>query len=203
MSGSTTRSLPALGLDRQRATELRKRYQQYRLGQAQAFLHLIPRDGVRPLYAKAREWAVGREQHDAREPMAALLAYLLDTLPLPPFDVWLTDFEGNRFEHTVALSRVPSSGFDAPPAEVDRRTVRHRTRRWSARLELSRDGSRWRGCIAFAAAGADTVESSRAEPQDAFRTTDIFVERDPRVIRNRFREYHEETLRGFLRSVLP
>ena len=196
-------SVLASGLDRQRATELRNRYQQYRLREAQAFLHLIPRAGVRPLYGAAREWAKTRGQHDSREPMAALIAYVLETLPLPPFDIWLGDFEGNRFEHTVVRSRHPSSGTVARPTAVDRRLVRHRTRRWSASLELSRDGSRWRGCIAFESARADAQPESRADSKDAFRTADIFVEQDPRVIRDRFREYREETLRGFLRSVLP
>ena len=134
---------------------------------------------------------------------AALLAYVLDTLPLPPFEVWLQDFGRNRFEHAVMGARHVARDATSRPVPVDRRLVRHRTRRWSARLELTQDGARWRGCIAFEMARGASPAPPERETPDAFRTTEIFVENNPRVIRDRFRSYHEETLRGFLRSVLP
>ena len=186
-------------LDRVQATELRRRYKEYQLREAQAFLHLIPREGVRPLYGAAREWAKGLERHDPQEPMTALLGYVLQRLPLPPFEVWMGDLEANRYEHVVTHGLHPASGTTLPPTPVERRSLRHRSRHWNARLELFKDGPRWRGFIAFQS-GRRTAPSAQPE---SFRTANIFVEHDPDAIRDRFRDYHEETLRGFLRSVLP
>ena len=152
--------------------------------------------------------------------MAALLAYVLTVLPLPPFSVWLEDYRAHRFEHTLVRLHHPTQGVKVPPVAAEHRTVRHRSRRWNARLELFKDGGRWRGYIAFdssrgvsAPRSADQhseegsadrkTRASAGAPSDSLRTANIFVDRDPAVIRARFRQYHEETLRGFLRSVLP
>ena len=181
---------------RAQASDLRRRYQEYCTREAEAFVRLIPRAGIRPLYGAAREWAKDRELHDTRDPMSALLAYLLSVLPLPPFEVWLADREANRFDHVVAWEGRPAGAEASPAATADRRIVRHRRRSWDARLRLFREGTRWRGYIAF--------EPNRALGGPvSFRTANIFLDRDPSAIRDRFREYHDETLRGFLRSVLP
>ena len=199
---------PVRRMDRARATELRRAYGEYRRQEAQAFLRLIPRESVRPLYGAAREWAKERERHDTRDPMASLLAYVLHVLPLPPFDVWLADYEAHRFEHTLARARHPVPDGECGPVAAEHRTVRHRSRRWNAQLALFKDGGRWRGYIAFESllgsvrARSEAAAGQRMRPE-SFRTANIFVDRDPAIIRTRFREYHDETLRGFLRSVLP
>ncbi len=194
--GEWTAPLEAAG--RARASELRRLYRAYRLRESQAFLRLIPREGIRPLYGAARAWAKEREIHDGRDPMSALLAYVLEILPLPPFEVWVRDREANRFDHLVARATQPAPVRVSRPATVDRRTFRHRRRRWAARLKLFRAGGGWRGYIAF-----QPDREATAGGTGNLRTTDIFVDADPSAIRDRFREYRDDTLRGFLRSVLP
>lgn len=195
--GDSRSAVVPLG-ERARAGELKRMYRSYRLREAQAFLRLIPREGVRPLYGAARAWGMERETHDGRDPMTTLLAFVLEFLPLPPFEIWLEDREANRFDHIIARAAQPVPREGDRPATADRRTFRHRRRRWAARLQLFRAGAGWRGYIAFHPERVTTG----ARP-NAFRTTDIFVDTDPSAIRDRFREYREETLRGFLRSVLP
>ena len=186
-------------LGRREATHLIRRYHEYCRREANAFLHVVPRDGVRPLYAAAREWAKETGRHDPREPMAALVAYVIHRLPLPPFEAWLEDLELHPLEHAVSRSTRAAFEEQSGPTSVECRDLRHRSRAWHASLELFRDGPRWRGYIAFRAQRARHRESEA----ESFRTANIFVESDPDSIRDRFRGYHDETLRGFLRSVLP
>lgn len=159
-------------------------------------LHLIPREGIRPLYAEAREWARREGVHDGGTPMDSLLRYLLATLPLPPFEVWQEDVRRNGFEYAIRACSAPDAEERAREVTVDSRTFRHYRRPWSAGLHVYRDGRGWRGYISFAPIDDRT-------PSGPVRTANIFVDTDPAAIRNRFRSYRENMLTGLLRSALP
>jgi len=161
-----------------------------------AFLHLIPREGIRPLYAEARAWARREGIHNGRDPMDSLLRYLLRTLPLPPFEVWQNDVRTRRFEYAVRACSAPDAEERAQEVSVDSRTFHHYRRPWSAGLHVYRDGRGWRGFISFAPTGRDNAQA-------AVRTANIFVDSDPIAIRKRFRSYRETMLTGLLRSALP
>lgn len=180
-------------------SELRGRYEAYRLRQARALASILPTEAVRPLYARAREWSKtlggskprAEQEHD---PLALFILYLQELLPLPPLEVWLEDrvhhFQAHleeEFESAQAHQR-PS-----PPVTVESRGVVLDRQRWTAVLNLfCRDGA-WRGFIAF----------QTANEAEALRTTDIFREENPEEIRGRFLAFHDQTLQAFLRSVLP
>lgn len=171
---------------------LRRLYAEYRRRQASALLGLLSRETIRPLYARAREWASARGVHDGKDPLATLLRYCQEILPLPPFDVWVRD----RRENPVAHLREESGWLqgEAPEAvTVEVRSVRLGEERWTASLRLfHRDGA-WRGYISFRdVSGNRTV-----------RTADIFREEEPGEIRRRFLSFRPDTLQAFLRSTLP
>lgn len=173
--------------------ELRLRYRAYRARQAQALVSLLPRTAIRPLYARARTWAAGAGIEMGKDPLATLLLYLQDLLPLPPFDIWLKD----RSEHLAAhleeeFTSAPAQRRLAPPVMVESRPVLVGDEQWRANLNLFRRDDVWRGFISFRPLGEGP----------GVRTGDIFREEDPEEIRKRFLSFHPRTLHAFLRSIL-
>jgi hypothetical protein len=172
---------------------LKTRYRAYRSRQAQALVSFLPRDAVRPLYARARAWAGEAGVPVGKDPLATLLLFVQDLLPLPPFEVWLAD----RSEHLEAhleeeFTSAPAHRRVSPPVTVESRAVRLGDSQWRASLNLFRRDEIWRGFISFRPVGDGP----------GVRTADIFREDDPEEIRNRFLSYQPHTLRAFLRSVL-
>ncbi len=178
---------------------MRDRYEAYCRRQARALASILPTEAVRPLYARAREWSrtaadPTRAVEQEKDPLALLVLYLRELLPLPPMDVWLKDrirhFQAHLEEEfeSAQAHRRPS-----PPVTVESRSVILGPGRWTATLNLFRRDEAWRGFIAFHPVGGG----------DALRTTDIFREEDPEEIKGRFLAFHDGTLQAFLRSVLP
>ena len=172
---------------------LKSRYRAYRSRQAQALVSFLPHEAIRPLYARARAWAgevgVGVE----KDPLATLLLFVQNLLPLPPFEVWLED----RSEHLEAhleeeFTSAPAHRRVSPPVTVESRAVSLGETHWRASLNLFRRDEAWRGFISFRPVGEGP----------GVRTADIFREEDPEEIRDRFLSYQPHTLQAFLRSVL-
>lgn len=171
----------------------RRAYRAYRRRQAAELLEVMPDEAVRPLYRRARRWAVERDRHDAKDPMRTLLAYCESLLPLPPFDVWLRDASGRSEAHLDELDRSrPSLENDAPLA-LEVRSFTAGDREWRATLNLYRKAGAWRGFVGFRSAGRG----------GSFRTAEIFREPGPRDVVARFRNLDDASLRAFLRSVRP
>lgn len=179
--------------ERWNESDLRRHYGDYCTRQASALLSLIPQEGVRPLYARAREWAAATGAHESKDPMRTLVRYCKEILPLPPYSVWLEDFHRNRMEH-LQESTEPSLGTAAPePLTIDVRSLAYSDCDWDAGLVLFQRDGRWRGYISF---------QESPGPRRA-RTADIFLDGDPEEIRDRFRTFRIDTLQAFLRSALP
>jgi len=125
--------------------------------------------------------------------MAALVAHCETLLPLPPFEVWLEDVQGNPDAHVDDgddSAVAPTS--EAPLTQVSR-AFAHAGRRWTAHLRSYRDESGWRGFIAF-----EDALSTRVH-----RTASIFRETCAEDVRERFAGFESSTLVAFLRSALP
>lgn len=167
----------------------RARYDAYRRQQAIRLLSLLPEGAVRPLYRRAREWAGVEGRVD--DPLAILLDFCGEILPLPPFRVWLDDI---RAHPTAYLDDVPGATEATGPVTVEVRSFRVADREWHASLNVRPDGEVWRGHITF-----HTGEGgSSLHP-----TGEIFREDAAATVRTRFLDFDEHTLRAFLRSALP
>ena len=70
---------------------LKGRYEEYCRQQVFLLLEIVPREAVRPLYRRARTWAIERGIHESKDPMSTLRLFCREVLPLPPFEVWLMD----------------------------------------------------------------------------------------------------------------
>jgi hypothetical protein len=173
---------------------LEDRYRDYRKRQAGLLASLLPKEAVRPTYAQAREWSKKMGLGGGKDPLATLLHYLEELLPLPPFEVWLADRSQNMDEHLQEEFKPGLTQTSPnPPVSVESRGMVMGGRKWRASLNLFRREDIWRGFIAF-------------RPLDGVggvRTADIFREEDPEEIRQRFLSFHSQTLQAFLRSVLP
>ena len=173
---------------------LEVRYQEYRRRQAGAVASLIPKEAVRPLYGRARDWAEGLGLERGKDPLATFLLYLEELLPLPPFEIWLEDRTRNLDAHLQEeFDPGQPHSRTTPPVTVESRGFKMEGRHWRASLNLFRREEAWRGFIAFRA----------LDGLGGVRTGDIFREDDPDEIRERFLSYHAQTLQAFLRSVLP
>ncbi len=174
--------------------DLGSRYDEYCRRQAKGLVSILPKEAIRPLYARAREWGRKTGNEVEKDPLATFLLFLEELIPLPPRDVW----EADRTEHLRAhvkeeFDSPPAHRLSSPPVTVESRGMEMEGERWRATLNLFRRDEAWRGFIVFNPIGeAETV-----------RTTDIFREEDPDEIRNRFLGFHNQTLQAFLRSVLP
>jgi hypothetical protein len=188
MAWSDLSALPGAG------EGLRELYEAYRRREALALLSLLPREAVRPLYRVARERSVPGDGASADDPVALLVDYVeRELLPLPPFPVWLSDFQANRAAHLAGIDAAPVGADPLAPVAVEVRSLRHLGTDWYAALHLFRRDSIWWGFIRFTGA-AELTE---------VRTADIFREEDPEAIRDRFRSFGPDALRAFLRSSLP
>lgn len=172
---------------------LRRQYQEYCERQAEGLARLVPKESLRSLYRTARAWAAARGLHENKDPMATLVRYCRELLPLPPFECWFEDYERNRIAHLQYVSEGPVSAREVEPVVVDAREVRLGGETWTAGLSLFPDGEVWRGFIGF----------SRGPSNRAVRTANVFCEEDPENVRDRFTDLTVHTLRAFLRSTLP
>lgn len=187
-AGSDLATLPGAG------EGLRQLYEAYRRREASALLSLLPREAVRPLYRRARERMVPDAVASTDDPVALLVAYVeQELLPLPPFAVWLRDFQAHRAAHLEGIDAAPAGPDPASPVAVEVRSIHHANVDWYAALHLFRRDGVWWGFIRFTGAG---------QPSEV-RSADIFREEDPEAIRERFRSFGLDALRAFLRSSLP
>lgn len=173
--------------------QLRRLYQGYCRRQITSLLSLVPRSAVRSLYRAARRWAVERELHEGKDPLATLVMYCEMVLPLPPFPVWLEDFHRYREAHVAELATAPEGVEESGPVTMEVRSLEVDGRRWYAALSVFRRDGVWRGYVTFRAEASQT----------SVRTADIFRCQELPEIRDRFREFDAATLRAFLRSTLP
>jgi hypothetical protein len=127
------------------------------------------------------------------DPLAALLKYCEELLPLPPFEVWREDVARNPEAHLRDLDDSPDAPTAMAPATLEARTVDHAGATWIAHLRSFRDSDAWRGHIAFEQRPSGTVH----------RTALIFREAGPAELRERFLSFETDTLQAFLRSALP
>ena len=153
-------------------------------------MHLMPRDAVRPMVRAAR--AAGFDVA-GEESLDLLTRFCESLLPLPPFLVWEADRLENPDAHLIDLDDAPGAPTAQAPATVEVRPVSYRGEPWLAHLMSFRDGSGWRGFIAFR-----EVDSGRVH-----RTAMIFQEADPSDLRDRFNAFENASLEAFLRSTLP
>lgn len=179
---------------------LRARYRAYCAQQAAALPGLLPREGVRELYRRARAGVGG----PVEDPLALLVAYCRTILPLPPFEVWLEDYLRDRSAYAEALESVGAPGRDAP-VTVELRRLEYEGRGWFAGLSLFRESSGWRGFIAFhpEEPASDGPPPDRVPARSLARTGDIFRGDSSDAVRDRFRSFTPDTLQAFLRSALP
>lgn len=185
-----------LGTPTAEAAELHVRYGSYRRRQASRLLQILPREAVRPLYRRAREGARARDASEdaaADDPLALLVGFCEELLPLPPFDVWCEDLRRNPDAHLTDLDESADSPTADAPATMATQDVEYAGARWVARLRAFRDAGLWRGYIAFEEGGRGRVH----------RTTTVFCERDPGELRRRFLSFEPAALEAFLRSALP
>lgn len=196
MPGIADRSRPVPeGASRSRpgSALLEDRYEAYRAREAANLLSLLPREGIRPVYRAAREWATSRGVHDPDDPMATLLLYCRDQLlPLPPFEVWVEDLRTHPEPHAAGASAGPGWGGGSERL-LESRRLEGRGGSWRVCLHVGPSPTGWKGWIRF----------SREEGSRSTRTAEIFREADPDSIRERFLSFGPETLRAFLRSTLP
>ncbi|TVP75599.1 MAG: hypothetical protein EA352_07825 [Gemmatimonadales bacterium] len=167
---------------------LRALYRRYCQVEARELLNVIPRAGVRSL------WAQARTSSDAvpgtEDALDRLVGEAMGILPLPPYDVWVRAWMADRQPFLERMG-VPATPAGPEPVTVATREV---DQRWWAHLNLFRTGDgRWRGFLSFHAQG---------EPR-TLRTAEIFRGDDPAELRRRFREFTPLSLQAFLRSVLP
>ena len=164
------------------------RYQEYRRRQAAALLSLIPREAIRPLY----RYALGGRQGPAEEDsLALILSFCEKLLPLPPFEVWLSDRRAHPAAH---LDEAGARLEDLQGhVTVEARPVEAFGDLWRADLDVHRDDGIWRGHITYRSA-----DGSRAHA-----TGEIFREGAADAVRDRFLEFDDHTLKAFLRSALP
>ena len=184
--------------------ELELEYQSYRRAQAEAFLRLVPPDRVRPLYGVAREWAKEHGHYDRRSPMTALVAFLLERLPLPPLHFWAADRAAHPLEHLVA--RGQSGGethASTEPLEV--RRLEADSGIWRVGLHLFQEDLGWKGYMSFRSIAGIRRRDRGSSPAERslYRTANVFADSDPHLIQQTFQHYEPSTLEAFLRSVLP
>jgi hypothetical protein len=173
------------------ARTLLPRYEAYQRHQVREFLTLVPREGLRVLYRKAR--AAWPRESATTDPVARLGEFVRELLPLPPFHVWFQDLRQNPAAHLDQPWMADVVPDRANPFVLDARTEVLLGAPWRTELRVHRDDDGWLGHIAF------------TRPGDArsLRTSDIFRESDALSVHLRFHEFDREALEAFLRSVTP
>ena len=173
--------------------ELRAQYQAYRTRHARRLVRMLSRTAIRPLYrlaAEREEQVSGAAQAD---PMAALVRFCEELLPLPPFEVWVEDVTLHPVRHLHDLDDSADVPTARDPATMEARLFEYGEDPWVAHLRSFRDGAAWRGYIAF--------EERRTG--ELHRTALVFRESDPADLRERFLSFETAALEAFLRSALP
>jgi len=189
----------ALGASRRADTigeDWLERYRSYRRRQAMRLIHMLPKGAVRPLYRRARDYAqrVGIPATElSDDPLGVLVGFCQMLLPLPPFDVWLTDVEIHPGAYFLDMADSVDQPTPEAPATVESRLFACGGRSWTAHLRSYQDSGLWRGYIAFTGDGDPRVH----------RTAPVFCEQDPSELRERFLSFEPAALQAFLRSALP
>jgi hypothetical protein len=152
---------------------------------------MVPQGAIRPLYRRALRAGFGRE--GASDPIGAMVSYCETLLPLPPFEIWCEDVRENPAAHLYDVDDSADAPDADAPVTLDTLGFMRGDQPWTAHLRSYRDGTTWRGFIAF-----EDVQSRRVH-----RTALIFQEDDPVDLRDRFLSFESSTLVAFLRSALP
>lgn len=176
--------------------ELHRRYESYRRRQASRLVQMLPRDAVRPLYRRARNAALRADalaDEGESDPLALLVSFCVDLLPLPPFEVWLEDLRRHPDGHFADMEEATDGPTSESPSTMEVRPMTVRGRSWLAQLRSFREAGLWRGYISFQEEGSDRVH----------RTAAVFCEPGPGELRERFRSFENTALEAFLRSALP
>ena len=196
----------------QSEAQLRELYHRYCMAQGAALTSLLPREAIRPLYREALARTGSSSGEDAgsgNDPMGTLAEYCASILPLPPFQLWVQDFQAHRMEYLEELAKTAGPQGRSEPLEVEAVPFLSGRQQWVAGLQLFRDGDAWRGFIAFTPqAGQDKLAPdvsgrSLTRFSSQVRTADIFREDLPEEVRNRFRDLSPAALHALLRSSLP
>jgi len=174
--------------------ELRARYHAYRRRQARGLIRLLPKNAVRPLYRQALAAdGSGVNSSGADDPLDVLVRFCERLLPLPPYEVWRVDHLTNPLEHLRDLDDSAEAPSAKTPATLEARFFDHDGKRWLACLRSYREGSVWRGFIAFQEGRSTSV----------LRTSVIFRESTAADVRTRFVDFDRGALKAFLRSCIP
>lgn len=174
--------------------DLSGRYEEYCRRQAKGLVSSLEKEAIRPLYARARAWGRETGMEVPKDPLATLLLFVGEILPLPPFEVWAADRARYLDAHLEEeFDSPPAHRRTSPPVTVESRSMDLDGERWRATLSLFRRDEAWRGFIGF----------DRPGEEKTVRTGEIFREEEPEEIRDRFLGFHNHTLQAFLRSVLP
>jgi hypothetical protein len=180
---------------------LRALYSRYCETEARELLHLIPREGLRALWVRARNRARPEGDPPLREPPPEALELLWREaralLPLPPYEAWIHAYMENRaaFLARMGIASAPEREGPVTVAVCPVNAV------WWAHLNLERRAGGWVGHLAF---HPEPVGGHLPVNHPAgLRTADIFRGDSPEEIRARFREFTGHTLEAFLRSVSP
>lgn len=194
-----TGDLPGRGVelvDFVASDELHRRYESYCRRQASRLVQMLPRDAVRPLYRRARDAALRADtlrDEGEPDPLALLVDFCQDLLPLPPFEIWLDDLRRHPDGHFSDLDESTDGPTVQTPSTMEVRPMTVRGRPWLAELRSFRDAGLWRGYISFQEEGSER----------AHRTAAVFCEPGPGELRERFLSFENTALEAFLRSALP
>lgn len=191
-----TGELPSRADELARTDEWQGRYGAYRRRQAARLVQMLPRDAVRPLYRRARDEArrLGALREGGEEdPLALLVGFCERLLPLPPFEVWLSDLQAHPDGYLTDLAESAEGPTAEAPSTMEVRPMEYNGRPWLARLRSFREQGLWRAYIAF-----EERDSGRVH-----RTAAVFCEDHPSDLRERFLAFESAALQAFLRSALP
>jgi hypothetical protein len=174
---------------------LRALYHRYCETEARALVDLLPTEGRRALLRAGR-----REG----EPLSVdvLIEAARRLLPLPPYEVWVSDYLANRAAYLTRMG-IPAVPDRPRPVTVDVRPVGNG---WWASLDLRHDEGGWVGYVAFHPdPGADPggtmgIGVPGASATGVIRTADVFRGPDPEALRARFRGFGQHAMEGFFRS---
>ncbi|CAN5814633.1 hypothetical protein BH23GEM11_BH23GEM11_14990 [soil metagenome] len=174
---------------------LRALYDQYCRSEARELLGLLTREGRRSLMRAENACGADLSVEAIHEASRRLL-------PLPPYEVWVQSYLGNRRAYLERLG-VPAVPARKAPVTV---AIRRVGDGWWAHLNVRcvEGEGKWLGFVAFHADSNAGAEGQSVPPQAGTqacrRTAEIFRGPDPEVLRSRFLEFGDAAMEGFLRS---